>query len=184
MFYLHDDPVVCAQWHCDSHVVKMIVEYAQLLSSTHRLLDGTQRIEAREKDGKTRRIKVWDLPDSRNDVLYRASHTGHPSRVWSGETSENYLWLYSLFCALCDEYTYRYRKIHKCDSQLRGALSQLPKTIKISARTAVPLCMGAEPQCINLDDRIGSYRNFYITKQKRMKLRWRNREVPEWFVFN
>ena len=40
IFYLSEDPVQCAKWHCDKHVTKMIIEYAQLLSTAHRVLDG------------------------------------------------------------------------------------------------------------------------------------------------
>jgi hypothetical protein len=40
IFYLDEDPKICAQYHCDKHVVKMIIEYAQLLSTAHRVLDG------------------------------------------------------------------------------------------------------------------------------------------------
>ena len=40
IFYLHNDPKVCAELHVDKHVVKMIVEYAQLLSTAKRMTDG------------------------------------------------------------------------------------------------------------------------------------------------
>ena len=40
IFYLSSNPGECARQHCDKHVVKMIVEYAQLMSTAHRLLDG------------------------------------------------------------------------------------------------------------------------------------------------
>ena len=40
IFYLHEKPEVCAKMHCDKHVVKMIIEYAQMLSTAHRMLDG------------------------------------------------------------------------------------------------------------------------------------------------
>ena len=42
LFYLHNDPVKSAEMHCDKHVVKMIIEYAQMLSTAHRMLDGKQ----------------------------------------------------------------------------------------------------------------------------------------------
>lgn len=41
IFVLHDEPRLAAQAHLDRHVVKMILEYAQLLSTAHRILDGT-----------------------------------------------------------------------------------------------------------------------------------------------
>ena len=40
IFYLHEDPQTSAKMHCDKHVVKMIIEYAQMLSTAHRMLDG------------------------------------------------------------------------------------------------------------------------------------------------
>ena len=40
IFYLHEDPVQNAKWHIDKHIVKMPIEYAQLLSTAHRMLDG------------------------------------------------------------------------------------------------------------------------------------------------
>ena len=40
IFYLHSDPALAAEMHCDKHVVKMILEYAQMLSTAHRVLDG------------------------------------------------------------------------------------------------------------------------------------------------
>ena len=40
LFYLHNDPVKSAEMHCDKHVVKMIIEYAQIMSTAHRMLDG------------------------------------------------------------------------------------------------------------------------------------------------
>ena len=33
LFYVHEDPTTCAELHCDKHVVKMIIEYGQLLST-------------------------------------------------------------------------------------------------------------------------------------------------------
>ena len=42
IFYLHKDPDICAEYHCDKHVLKMIIEYAQLLSTAHRMLDGEE----------------------------------------------------------------------------------------------------------------------------------------------
>ena len=40
IFYLHENPEICAEYHCDKHVVKMILETAQMLSTAHRIIDG------------------------------------------------------------------------------------------------------------------------------------------------
>ena len=62
IFYLHEDPIQNAKWHIDKHIVKMPIEYAQLMSTAHRLLDGEMYL------GKTaigRNIKRWRLYDER-----------------------------------------------------------------------------------------------------------------------
>ena len=47
IFYLSHDHAQCAQWHVDKHVVKMILESCQLLSTARRLIDGVPKIEKR-----------------------------------------------------------------------------------------------------------------------------------------
>ena len=60
IFYLHKDPEISAKMHCDKHVVKMIIEYAQLMSTAHRILDGDE-YEGKTKIG--RRIRRWKHPN-------------------------------------------------------------------------------------------------------------------------
>ena len=40
---LHENPDENVKLHCDKHVVKMILEYAQMLSTAHRVLDGDEK---------------------------------------------------------------------------------------------------------------------------------------------
>ena len=181
IFVLSLDPVKAAQQQCDKHVPKMVVESGQMLSTAHRILDGvlTRR---RSMSGKTM-AKYWELfSNPLEDVLYRAVHTGHPSIIWTMESSENYMWHYRHFAALCDEYTYRYSKLHKTDLELRGALSNLPKNIPIGKMTKFRLAMGSNPECM-FDDPVKSYRAFYQTKQHRFAMKWSKRPVPEWFQY-
>jgi hypothetical protein len=89
IFILSVDPVAAAQLQCDKHVVKMIVESAQMLSTVHRILDGELK-RGPSKSGKTM-SKQWVLPDSRDSVMYKAVHVGHPCTVWSMINSGNYL---------------------------------------------------------------------------------------------
>ena len=42
IFILNDDPVIAAQEQCDKHIPKMVVESAQMLSTTHRMIDGIE----------------------------------------------------------------------------------------------------------------------------------------------
>ena len=178
IFYLDKDPVVAAQLQCDKHVVKMIVESAQMLSTAHRLLDG---VETKRQSLSGRMGKYWALPDARETLLYKAVHMAHPCTVWTMQSNNNYTWHWIHFDALCKEYTHRYGKVHKTDENLRMALRELPRNIEVAPFCALPLAMGAAPECRDVNDRIGSYRKFYQTKQARFKMAWTKREVPDWF---
>ena len=138
IFYLHKTPTVSVKMHCDKHVVKMVIEYAQLLSTAHRMLDGTQWIDA----SSGRRIKRWRLDNSNMDgVLYKASHINHPSAIWVRQNNSQYQYMYNMFENLCEEYTYRYGKIHMTDSKLRELLVDSPKNIPIGSFQEPPQCM-------------------------------------------
>ena len=177
IFYLHENPKICAQYHVDKHCVKMIVETCQLLSSAHRYLDGHE-IVGQTRTG--RKAKRWVLPDYRETQLYHATHINHPSTVWTRESKANYQWHYKHFIALCDEYTYRYGKVHSTDTKLRIALQQIPTNIPEKHMTPFKLAMGSNPECM-LEDAVESYRRFYETKQKRFTMVWTKRPVPKWF---
>lgn len=181
IFILDKDPIIAAQLQCNKHVPKMIVESAQMLSTVHRMLDG---IEERRpsKSGKTM-SKYWILPDAREDILYKAVHMHHPCTIWTAESNNNYNWHWVHFAALCDEYKYRYGKVHSTDRLLRKALKELPGNIPIGYMTPQPLAMKSNPECIALKDPVKAYRAFYQTKQDRFKMVWSKRPVPEWFVY-
>lgn len=185
IFVLDSSPVLAAQQQCDKHVVKMIVESAQMLSTAHRLLDGKMRSVVRSNidTGKTRKAKIWELADKTLDsTLYGAVHMGHPCTIWTMESMANYLWHYEHFCALCDEYTYRYGKKHGTDEKLRFVLDQAPLNIPDIGPTQFKLAMKSNPECMNPDDPVSSYRAFYQTKQGRFKMSWTKRNTPDWFV--
>ena len=85
----------------------MIIEYAQIMSTAHRVLDG-EEYYGRTKNG--RRIKRWKMNSNLEDILYKASHVNHPSNQWVRSSWRNYTWLYEMWECLCNEYTYRYNK--------------------------------------------------------------------------
>lgn len=174
IFYLDKNPQICAQYHCDKHVVKMIIEYAQLLSTAHRLCDG---IESRgsSKSGK-RQVRVWKLDDSRENSLYLVAHVNHPSNIWTRESIENYLWLWKLFYHLCKEYEKRYNKVHSTWEKLGYHLSIAPDKIPTIKETPIPLCM---PDEYKTEDPIIAYQTFY-RKEKVKFATWKN-GVPHWF---
>ena len=155
IFYLDSRPNVAAKEHCDKHVVKMILESAQMLCTAHRELDG-------------------DVPD----VFYKSAHKNHPSTIWARSKAGNYRWLYDLFVSLCDEYTYRYGKIHLSDKKFRKSLLNHPVNIPFGEYEQPPQCMPDEYKVEN--DAIKAYRNYYIGEKHFAK--WTKRGVPEWYM--
>jgi predicted O-linked N-acetylglucosamine transferase (SPINDLY family) len=156
IFYLDRDPVICAQYHCNKHVVKMILETAQVLSAAHRLVDG-----------------IGD----EDEVLYKLTHKNHPSTVWARENESNYNWLYRLFLELCVEYTYRYDKTHATYTRLNHILKIAPNNIsKNKMFFAPPQCMPDEYKSM---DTVKSYRAYYVGDKARM-LQYKDRPIPSW----
>ena len=150
------DPIIAAHWHMDKHVVKMILEYSQIMCTAHHVLGS---------------------PIS-NDNLYRKTHENHPSSIWVRQGKENYLWLYKLFCAVCDEYKYRYCKTHKTDVKLREILCVVPFNIPQACFTSPPQAMPDDCKC---EHAIRAYRQYYI-RHKSHIAKWKERNRPYWYV--
>ena len=152
IFYLHKDPKICAHMHCDKHVCKMIIEYAQMLSTAHRVLD--------------------EKPIS--ERFYKLAHINHPSTIWTRTVSANYQWLYSLWSFLCGEYTERYGKEHLTEIKLRDKLWQTPKNIPFSKYTTeIPQCM---PDDVKTNNPLDAYHNFY--RKYKTFAKWKYTETP------
>ena len=179
IFYLNQNPKIAAQEHVDRHVVKMILESAQLLSTAHRVLDGSTKIlQKLDKSGKTRTVKSHVLSDiNLNEVLYKATHVNHPCAIWCRESINNYMWLYELFVALCDEYTFRYGKKHKTDLILRDILKSPPRNITPHALTTPAQAMPVQYKHSNP---VIAYQNYYIGEKSKFA-KWTNRQTPSWF---
>ena len=173
IFAVDFDPTIAAQSLVDSHVVKMILESAQLLSTAHRVVDGKMYLD-KTKTG--RQVKRWKLDDERESVLYAATHISHPSAVWARASNNNYTWLYCHFCGLLSEYTYRYGKVHKCQS-MQEWLQYPPHGIPVGYLTPVTPAMPDEYKVPG--NSVASYRNYYRGAKSRM-FKWTKREVPEW----
>jgi hypothetical protein len=158
IFVLSRNARKCARYHANKHVVKMILESAQLLCSAHIVLDNVIIIEERE--------------------LYKLTHKKHPCAIWARASSENYKWLYDLFYELCTEYTYRYGKVHLCETKFRDILAFVPKNIPKGPIT--PFALAMPDECKIDEDAVENYRNYYKTNKQHL-CTWTKREIPEWF---
>lgn len=151
IFYLDSNPVRCANYHNDKHVVKMILEYAQLLCSVHHLRG---------------------VPDEK---LYRLTHQNHPSAVWVRSANAHYDWLYALFIALCDEYTYRYGKTHLTYQKLATRLKDCPFDDDLPF-VPPPQVM---PDEFKMEDTVLAYQNYYKNGKSNLLI-YTKRGMPSW----
>jgi hypothetical protein len=156
IFILDKDVKKCAQYHCDKHVVKMILETAQLLCGVHHMTD-----------------QVTD------QVPYKLSHKNHPCAIWARESFSNYVYLCELGLELCKEYTHRYGKRHKSLDVILWCIVNRPN-IPDKGFTEPAKAM---PDEYKVKSVVESYRNYYRGAKSGFAS-WKMRETPEWFTFN
>ena len=136
IFYLDEDPKLAAIYQYNKHVVKMILESAQMLCTAHHCIMGDDA-----------------------DVPYKIAHKNHPSTIWARQSGENYAWLYHHMMALGEEYSVRYGKKHLSITKCEDKLSILPGGILETGLTEMPQCMPDEykDKCS-----VQAYWNYYI----------------------
>jgi hypothetical protein len=138
IFYLHKNPYKAAQYQYNKHVVKMILESAQMLCTAHHCY-GSAKQQA--------------------NVPYKQAHLNHPSTVWARQSRETYMWLYYHMIGLGDEYTKRYNKQHLTITKCGEFLSTPPKYIKGNEWVQPPQAM---PDEYKDNCSVKAYWNYYI----------------------
>ena len=156
IFYLHKSPTISAQYMCDKHVVKMILESAQLLCTAHH---------------------TCPTNAERPEKFYKKTHTNHPCAIWTRNCIGNYKWLCDHAQSLLDEYTYRYGKTHASTSVISWCVSNIPD-IPDGELTDIAQCM---PDEYKSNDPVIAYRNYY-NKAKSHLHNWKRRQIPHWVV--
>lgn len=173
IFVLSKSPVYSAQMQCNKHIVKMVLESAQMLSTAHRMLDGVLHVNDKGKG------KYIMEDQSKEDLLYKVTHPNHPCSIWTRESIVNYMWHYQHFVALCDEYTYRYNKKHATDAKLRDLLFEVPHNIN-RTKGLTPWAQ-AMPENFRNESVTQAYRSYYRGKKVDFDMKWTRRPQPEWF---
>lgn len=160
IFVLDYNPHLAARYHSDRHIVKMVLETAQLLCTAHRVLDGDDCIAP--------------------NVLYKSTHVNHPCAVWARDCYANYIWLYDLFVSLCEEYTFRYEKTHLSEKMLKQFLSQPPKNIADTGDYFPDSFAMAMPDEYKQACPVQAYREYYVGEKQKLLEYIRGREFPWW----
>jgi hypothetical protein len=154
IFYLDKDPIKAAQVQYNKHVVKMILESAQMLCTAHHHY-----------------TELLSQDDSY--IPYKKAHYNHPSTIWCRENSEQYLWLYNHMIALGNEYTKRYKKIHLTITKCADILQATPAGIPLGTFEEPPQCMPDQykvPGCS-----VTAYWNYY--EQEKHTVAAKNEEL-------
>lgn len=177
----------CAEYHCNKHCVKMILELTQMLYTAWWF--GRDTFPLPELD---------PLP---NDP-YRPTHKNHPVSVWVRASPKHYQWTLDLAFELVRQYYLRYGKMHACMAHLErlqalGAPPHIGKETYVppmAKRATTGLPDGIEyfdcaihddlfPKCAVYTNgqlnAIETYRRYYQTKSWDMK--WGKVGQPLWF---
>ena len=154
LFYTHEDPWKAARDLADSHAVKMPLEQAQMMSSTHRLLETPQA-----------------------PFVYKMTHKNHPSTKWIRSSQIAYKWGLEHLEALLAEYRYRYGRIHKTQREKLQYLKAVPAALPDLPFIAPPQCIYDE---CKTEDTVQAYRNYYKARRSEIDMRWTKRSAPVW----
>ena len=138
IFYLHKNPETAAKLQYNKHVVKMILESAQMLCTAHHCYGDKDQVE---------------------NVPYKQAHLNHPSTVWTRRSKSTYMWLYDHMMALGDEYTKRYGKTHLSITKCKDFLAIPPRHIQGDDWCQPPQAM---PDEYKDECSIQAYWNYYI----------------------
>ena len=174
IFAVDDNPRRAAIALCDRHVVKMILESAQMLSGAHRMCDSDPII----LNGV--RYNTCTLNDYRELLLYEVTHPRHPCSKWVRASGCNYAWLYEHYVGLMEEYTFRYGRQHAC-TKLQSLLQHPPVRLYRKSRTDFVQAMPEEYKIDN--DAVVNYRQYYRVGKAHLHS-WTRRAPPSWLSLN
>jgi hypothetical protein len=191
LFYLDKDHDTNARYHVDKHVVKMILEAAEMLCQCHWVEEAVGFVPRqlnKEELAAVRKLRApyKDVPLEQRPIPYLGydTHLNHPSTIWVRSSFENYAWTYCYMEALEAERKYRNPNgvpSHRAVDFLRKhPLPNIPDVGFTKFALAMNVMREARPDLVNEDDPIWSYRNFYHL-DKATFASWKAREKPPWW---
>jgi hypothetical protein len=175
IFVLDNDPQYAAIMMCDKHVVKMIVESCQLMSTAHHVLDGQEIVRVAKNGRKFHTYETTNLPGSPN--FLRCTMINHPCTIWTRESISNYQWVWVHTNELLHQYSIRYNKDHTYTNLVKQTLVNAPR--KLQALQQTPFAQAMPDQYKNRDA-VEAYRQYYIHEKARFA-KWKAGNTPLWF---
>lgn len=173
----------------DKHIVKMPTESCQML---HTNALHYQFVCEKGFEPTLRQLK--DYHTEIGSHLMKPAMLNHPSTIWARESPANFKWLYDHATAMCEEYTYRYGKIHGSERRIYdtpldflqndGELTPLRIAMDDKYRLDRLEYFEQNPNHDEWDFVVDSYRHYY--REAKWKFaEWRkNRQPIDWFPLN
>ena len=181
IFALSRNPQEAALEMLDKHIVKMPTETCQMLHTNVLYFD---YIEHYGEEPTLAQVKQFHRDI--NSRLMKPAMLNHPSTIWARQNPHNTRWLYEHGKALCEEYTYRYGKVHGSQSRILDIAYTIDEDSNWSFATPVTIAMDDKYRLVK-DNRIpdwdfviNSYRHYYLQGKWRFA-EWRAKRMPKWW---
>ena len=113
IFVTDPSPTLSARCLPDKHIVKMPLETCQMLSIVCSEKWGHGYGELHRINGEPYKTE-------------KGAFRNHPCTIWATACLENRWWLLAHGLGLCNEYSWRYGKIHSCEKRLEEATTIIP----------------------------------------------------------
>ena len=187
IFVLSKNAKRAARYHCDKHVIKMILESIQLLTAAWYAYGQPGWQDVVSEAVASHHVTKAHGPDTKT-TAYKLTHANHPCAVWVKKSASNYAWLVDMTRELCAEKKRRWPKSlpHKCEAYL-DALQCPPLLLSDVGRTPFAIAISSETirarfqKCtMDSDECVLAYREYYM--QDKPFASWKNNAIPAWFV--
>ena len=176
IFILDTDPVLCAKYHCNKHLVKMITEHNQILGSIAYFARGVNKKSEITSAFIEKTFKGFPRKVNGNILPYGIGYKNHPCTRWAAMSISNYQWLCTLNLYMCKEYTKRYGRKHAGEDITNWYASNQPKLPSLGLTTFAQ----AMPEDCKNDNTVEAYRTYYI-KHKAGFAKWPADSLPNWW---
>lgn len=152
IFVLDNNPKLAAQYLCDKHISKMLLESCQLLCSAF----------------------------DQGTAPYRRTHYNHPCSKWVRTSKQNYEWLIIHALSIAEEFLKRYGNGHASCKVLCWVMENYESKLNLPNIGLTPFALAMPFEYQNKEDIVGSYRKYYLEDKVRFA-KWKLGE-PDWWI--